>query len=457
MRWGPCPGEPAPRGQRACWGTCRDQGTAVPRSSLVLCPAAGSRGPAGGLAAAPPPGGCCARAQATPPHGRRLQGAWLCVSQAGPVRGDLCPGAAAGERLLCWELTGPPSRGCGCAGRRLCGTLWKAPGGRARSVWRERRRVRAALGDRPAVGFVPFSLAPGPAWLEERWPRGQGASACRAPAPRCRDSRVLQWGRVASLARTIFSRVYLTAQTGRLSWGRKCSSAGSAAGFPAEPQRWPEAPCPRPGAGGSVHGRALTSAEEGRGTRGVARAHASLGPRPGAGAPAVRSASRLRRHLHPAGPGPREASRPWPLASSDTSAPCGRAGGGFRPAGPRGQGVAEGGAGPEWGRLVPSPDCRGAPPRHRQPVSVRSAHCRRRRGEDVVPGRSPTHPPPGPAAPRALAPGRPRGRGRWAAWAPAVPGVAPLSIPRPRVGGPRGPPSLPLTGSEKDPVHTFGV
>lgn len=30
MRWGPCPGEPAPRGQRACWGTCRDQGTAVP-------------------------------------------------------------------------------------------------------------------------------------------------------------------------------------------------------------------------------------------------------------------------------------------------------------------------------------------------------------------------------------------------------------------------------------------
>lgn len=55
MRWGPCPGEPAPRGQRACWGTCRDQGTAVPRSSLVLCPAAGSRGPAGGLAAAPPP------------------------------------------------------------------------------------------------------------------------------------------------------------------------------------------------------------------------------------------------------------------------------------------------------------------------------------------------------------------------------------------------------------------
>lgn len=187
MRWGPCPGEPAPRGQRACWGTCRDQGTAVPRSSLVLCPAAGSRGPAGGLAAAPPPGGCCARAQATPPHGRRLQGAWLCISQAGPVRGDLCPGAAAGERLLCWELTGPPSRGCGCAGRRLCGTLWKAPGGRAHSVWRERRRVWAALGDRPAVGFVPFSLAPGPAWPEARWPRGQGASACRAPAPRCRD------------------------------------------------------------------------------------------------------------------------------------------------------------------------------------------------------------------------------------------------------------------------------
>lgn len=172
------------------------------------------------------------------------------------------------------------------------------------------------------------------------------------------------------MAKTIFSRVYLTAQTGRLSWGRKCSSAGSAAGFPAEPQRWPEAPCPRPGAGGSVHGRALTSVEEGRGTRGAARAHASLGPRPGAGAPAVRSASRLRRHLHPAGPGPREASRPWPLASSDTSAPCGRAGGGFRPAGPRGQGVAEGGAGPEWGRLVPSPDCRGAPRRHGQPVSV---------------------------------------------------------------------------------------
>lgn len=447
MRWGPCPGEPAPRGQRACWGTCRDQGTAVPRSSLVLCPAAGSRGPAGGLAAAPPPGGCCARAQATPPHGRRLQGAWLCVSQAGPVRGDLCPGAAAGERLLCWELTGPPSRGCGCAGRRLCGTLWKAPGGRARSVWRERRRVWAALGDRP-----PWASSP-PARTRPRVAGGalaEGAGGRQHAGPPLPAAGTR--GRVASSAKTIFSRVYLTAQTGRLSWGRKCSSAGSAAGFPAEPQRWPEAPCPRPGAGGSVHGRALTSAEEGRGTRGAARAHASLGPRPGAGAPAVRSASRLWRHLHLSGPGPREASRPWPLASSDTSAPCGRAGGGFRPAGPRGQGVAEGGAG-----LVPSPDCRGAPPRHGQPVSVRSAHCRRRRGEDVVPGRSPTHPPPGPAAPRALAPGRPRGHGRWAAWAPAVPGVAPLSIPRPRVGGPRGPPSLPLTGSEKDPVHTFGV
>lgn len=135
----------------------------------------------------------------------------------------------------------------------------------------------------PRRGLRPLPLAPGPAWPEERWPRGQGASACRAPAPRCRDSRVLQWGRVASLAKTIFSRVYLTAQTSRLSWGRKCSSAGSAAGFPAEPQRWPEAPCPRPGAGGSVHGRALTSVEEGLGTRGVARAHASLGPRPGAG------------------------------------------------------------------------------------------------------------------------------------------------------------------------------
>lgn len=202
MRWGPCPGEPAPRGQRACWGTCRDQGTAVPRSSLVLCPAAGSRGPAGGLAAAPPPGGCCARAQAMPPHGRRLQGAWLCVSQAGPVRGDLCPGAAAGERLLCWELTGPPSRGCGCAGRRLCGTLWKAPGGRARSVWRERRRVWAALGDRPAVGFVPSRSHQAPRGRRSAGRGGRGRQHAGPPPPAagtrasCSGGASLPWPRL---------------------------------------------------------------------------------------------------------------------------------------------------------------------------------------------------------------------------------------------------------------------
>lgn len=175
-------------GPEGLLGDVPRSGHGCARSSLVLCPAAGSRGPAGGLAAAPPPGGCCARAQVTPPHGRRLQGAWLCVSQAGPVRGDLCPGAAAGERLLCWELTGLPSRGCGCAGRRLCGTLWKAPGGRARSVWRERRRVRAALGDRPAVGFVPSRSHQAPRGRRSAGRGGRGASACRAPAPRCRDS-----------------------------------------------------------------------------------------------------------------------------------------------------------------------------------------------------------------------------------------------------------------------------
>lgn len=189
-------------GPEGLLGDVPRSGHGCARSSLVLCPAAGSRGPAGGLAAAPPPGGCCARAQATPPHGRRLQEAWLCVSQAGPVRGDLCPGAAAGERLLCWELTGPPSRGCGCAGRRLCGTLWKAPGGRARSVWRERRRVWAALGDRPAVGVVPSRSHQAPRGRRSAGRGGRGRQHAGPPPPAagtrasCSGGASLPWPRL---------------------------------------------------------------------------------------------------------------------------------------------------------------------------------------------------------------------------------------------------------------------